>query len=199
MTKQAVKRTASSVSEMIRSVSDDSTFVDEFQQHIANRRIVHFLFGLRSARGMSQRQIAEKLGCSQSRISKLENSEDGDVRLGDLDQYAEALGLDVTLVLAKQRRTPVDEVKYHAFCIKRLLDHLCSLAKDDDAIAKAVAQFHGEAFFNLVRILQESAGKLPPGPDGKSRYIEIEFAEVDQDDCVDDSTPSPYSSEPVLH
>ena len=188
---------AGSVAELVRRSSDDASFVSDFEQHVARRRIIHSLFGLRSARNVSQNDLAKTLDCSQSRVSKLENSEDDDLRLGDLRGYAEALGLDVRLVLSRHKASAVDEIKYHAFCIKRWLERLGDLAAKDEVIAKAVAGFYGEAFFNLVKILSESAQKLPPKPDGTSRYIEIEMMSVEVEDQPKPALAQPNSCEPA--
>ena len=84
-----------SVAEMVRSVSDDPQFADEFDRRVNSRRLVKHLFALRSAEGLSQKDIADRIGCSQSRISKLESGNDDDLRLADLAAYLRALGLDL--------------------------------------------------------------------------------------------------------
>ena len=152
------KNRYSDVSEMVREVlAEDQDFADEFEKHLAQRQIVKYLMALRASLDMSQQQIADKLGCTQSRISKLESGADGDLRFGDLVRYAGALGFKTDILLTPEDWTSVDEVKYHALCIKSNLDHLASLAAKDHSIAKGVAGFLNEAGFNLGRILQDSA------------------------------------------
>jgi len=167
-----------SVTEMVRDVSEEQSFADDLQRRVSRRQLVKHLFVLRSVRRLSQKDIAQRLGCSQSRVSKLEASDDDDLRLGDLHGYLKALDLDLSLVVASRNRTPVGLVKYHAFSIKRLLDRLAVLARADDKIAEGVAGFFGEAFFNLVRLLQDSARRLPKDQDDQP-YIQIELCESD--------------------
>jgi predicted XRE-type DNA-binding protein len=92
-----------SVADMIREVLGDDRIADDFETHVTQRQIVKNLMALRAAAQISQEEIAAKLECTQSKVSKLENSEDEDLRLGDLAQYARALGYEMKIVL-----TPVD-------------------------------------------------------------------------------------------
>ena len=59
----------------------------------AKTRLVDQLILARVAAGLTQGQLAAKLRCSQSRISKLEDSEDAELSLGDFKEYAAAVGL----------------------------------------------------------------------------------------------------------
>lgn len=47
---------------------------------------------LRKGMGLSQKQFAEKLGCSQQLISKIE--EGGDIKVSTAKQISEALNID---------------------------------------------------------------------------------------------------------
>lgn len=72
------------------------------------------------------------------------------------------------------------KVKQHAFAIKRITDELAEMAASDKTIAKGVGHFFGEAAFNLIRMLQDSAKKLPakklPIEEAASTsYFEIEM------------------------
>ena len=172
------------VSEMVNAISDDQEFAREVNERIASREVIKHLMAFRASKGMSQSDVADCMECTQSRISKLENGTDADIRLGDLGLYAHAVGMELRLVFAEPHATIVDEVKFHAFRIKTLLDQLASLAKKDRKIARGVGAFFSEAFFNLLRILQSSAKHLPTNDDGKS-LIQIEVQEVHEDfqDC----------------
>jgi transcriptional regulator with XRE-family HTH domain len=151
----------SSVEAMVRATSEDKTFADEFEQKMARRRVIHHLISLRGVKGLSQMDIAAKMGCTQSRISKMEASDDDDLSLGDLRKYASAIGLGTEIGFMTRGSKIVDRVKVHAFQIETLIHRLAGLAEHDPAIAKGVSSFFGEAAFNLLVILQEAADKLP--------------------------------------
>src|SRR4051812_27244748 len=106
------KKRYKNVSEMVRDLADEQ-FAADFERQESERRLINKLFALRSARGLSQGDIASKLHCTQGRISKLESSSDRDLKFGDIVEYAAALDLGVTLQLVKKDATLVDRVKFH--------------------------------------------------------------------------------------
>ena len=70
-----------------------------FKEMAAKReRMVEDLVGLRLELGLSQTEVAARMGTSQSAVARLESG-DADVRLSTLERYAAALGqmLDVRL------------------------------------------------------------------------------------------------------
>lgn len=185
------KKQYRSVTEMVRATADDPAFATGVERKISERNVINFLMGLRAAAGLSQSEIAAKMKCTQSRISKLENGKDDDLRIGDFHAYAEALGLELTIVLEKEGRTVVDEVKHHAFAIKRCLNRLAELAAKDETIAKGVRGFIGEAAYNLARIVEDavrtvrSAVKyqiLPSIPKEETSPIRVESSEEESAD-----------------
>lgn len=189
-----------SVAEMVRRVSDDPQFADAFDRRVNRRRLVKHLFAMRSAEGLSQKDIAERIGCSQSRISKLESGNDDDLRLADLAAYLGALDLDLCLVFGQKDSTIVNKIKYHAVAIKRLLAELVKLAQIDKQIAAGVAGFHGEAFFNLIKILRDSVKDLPRREDGTAFVdIEIETAQAAAGHLAEPDESETSDGSPAAH
>ena len=99
------KKQYKSVAEMARQVAKDKAFSDRLEKRLADRKIVKQLVALRSAKCMSQADIAKAIGCTQSKISKLESGLDIDLRLGDLEGYLDALGLASRLLVARKGNT----------------------------------------------------------------------------------------------
>ena len=169
-----------SVSDMIADVSADEKFAREAQEHIDKRFIVHRLYGTRSAKGVSQQEMAKRLNCSQSRISKLENSEDEDLRLGDLKRYLDAIGMNLTVFISKKQWRAIDQIKFHAFRIRDILEHLTQLAKEDPEVAKSVQHCHVETLYNLVKLVMDSAQGLPDFPQVLPPLIEADGIHADE-------------------
>jgi transcriptional regulator with XRE-family HTH domain len=144
----------SSVEEMVRSLSQDQDFTTSVIKQIKERNIIDHMMAIRASKRISQQEIADKMRCTQSRISKLESSKDNDLRLGDFAGYIDALGWKLELLLTPENWTVEDEVKYHAFCIKRLLDELAEKAQKDHAIAKEVVGFTTEVRHNICYMIQ---------------------------------------------
>lgn len=60
----------------------------------AFRELQNQLFDIRIATDLTQTQLAERIGCSQPMVSKIEASQAG-IRVGTLLHYAASLGLTV--------------------------------------------------------------------------------------------------------
>jgi transcriptional regulator with XRE-family HTH domain len=155
------EKTYRSVVEMVRDTAGDPALADGLERHLSERRLVKQLFALRCARGMSQKDIAEKMGCTQGRISKLEASRDEDLRFGDIRDYAKALGLSTILGL-EGGPSAVVRVKYHHARIKKEVKTLAKLALKDEAIAEGVSRFFDEAALSFLTTLEEATKMLPP-------------------------------------
>src|SRR4051812_41510922 len=84
-----------SVADAVGTVSPEIR--QALEKRLQQREVVKSLIAKRAVQGLSQTDIAAKMKCSQSRISKLENGTDADLRLDDLFSYLEALGLDATI------------------------------------------------------------------------------------------------------
>lgn len=174
------KKTSRNVVEMARDVGVDPAFADDLRRHVAERRLVRHLFALRCARGLSQREVAERMGCTQGRISKLEASRDDDLSLGDVRAYGEALGLTAILGL-EGGPSAVARVKFHHACIKKEVDTLSRLALKDEKVAEGVARFFDEAAFNFLTILEDATMKLPA--EVQPLGVTVEIIGPDEDEC----------------
>jgi hypothetical protein len=91
-------RTYRSVDEMLRG--HGYRRVAEAVRQLSNKtRLIDQLILARVAAGLTQAQMAAKFRCSQSRISKIEDSQDADLSLGDIQAYARIVGLKLQLDL----------------------------------------------------------------------------------------------------
>jgi ribosome-binding protein aMBF1 (putative translation factor) len=91
-------RTYRSVDEMLRG-HGYRRVADAVRQLSVKTRLIDQLILARVAAGLTQAQLAAKLRCSQSRISKIEDSQDADLSLGDIHAYARIVGLKLQLDL----------------------------------------------------------------------------------------------------
>ena len=149
-----------SVKEMTKDVSLEASFNNLLSKEIDEKRIAKFLFLLRCKNNLTQKQMAEKIGCTQSKISKIESAYNNELSVQDLLDYGKAMNLQLDLGYRHPSLKIVDMIKYHAFKIKHLFDQLTNLAKDDKELNESIAKFHIEAFFNIDKILTDSFSKL---------------------------------------
>jgi len=148
------------VAALVRDAGD-TTFADEFEKYQAERRLVNGLTVLRCLMGLTQGELAEKIGCGQSKVSKLEASVDADLSFGDIIACAQALERGVQITLTPIRAKGADHIRFYTACIKRELDRLVELAGDDDAIGKGVENFAIKTIGGLVGMIESSLGSLP--------------------------------------
>jgi transcriptional regulator with XRE-family HTH domain len=182
-----------SVTELFKNVVSDDASAKALECRIASRRLIKHLLAMRAARGISQKELADKLHCTQSRISKLERSKDSDLSLGDIEEYAKAVGCDFVAAIMPQNIKPVERVKRHVFAIKKHMDDLADLANADAKIAEGVVGFFTELLLNFTRLFGDSVKRLPPAPNGMPymdfRFSEIDPSEPEEDGASDHSIP----------
>lgn len=153
-------KTYSGVSEMVKGISSDKEFKEETLEYLSHRTLARFLSTLRCGAGFTQKDMAEKIGCSQSKVSKLESSPDEKITVKDLIQFGQALDKRLAIGFESQDITIVEQIKHHVFAIKHLLDQLAALAKDDDAMDKGVSHFFMETAVNFFKCFHESSASL---------------------------------------
>jgi len=148
-----------SVAALMEAHNTPGEIREEVQKLTASTRVVDELCQMRTRAGLTQAQIAERIGCTQSRISKLEGSVDRDLSLGEIFDYVKATGSQISMGIGKPL-THVQSVKAHAAGIRKHLRSLADLAKKHDELESEIQAFFGEAFFNLLHILSECHGAL---------------------------------------
>ncbi len=168
----------SSVSDMVRNLSEDQAFTEEFEKRLSGRQLIKLLTVLRTRAGLSQKELAEKLGCKQSKVSKLESSDDAEIRFGDLIDCTEAVGYEMRVFLVPKLQKPEDDVRMHALLMKRILDRMVQLAGEDGEIVKAAACFLEETAFSLARLVQKANAGLPSHPEERSLPLQVEAPNV---------------------
>lgn len=149
-----------SVKALIDKISEGSQFKKKAEDVLERKQLAKFLFALRCKKGYTQAGLAKKIGCSQSRISKIESSFDEELNIKDFLDYAKALDLQFELGYRSQSVKTVDLIKYHAFKIKHYLEILTKLAQDDESMDEEIKKFHLETIFNVVKITLDSMSQL---------------------------------------
>jgi transcriptional regulator with XRE-family HTH domain len=128
------------VLELAETVGQSNAFANDLAEHLAKRVLVDKLASLRAVKGLTQKEIATKIGYSQSQVSKMEASEDFDLNLGSIVRFAEATGHCLEITLFDNEATAVDRVKHHTLCINRLTDQLARPASSANRLPQATAR-----------------------------------------------------------
>jgi transcriptional regulator with XRE-family HTH domain len=140
----------SAVMDMVRDISSDKSFASDLNNELENRQISKALFVMRCKAGLTQKQMAGKMKCSQAKISKIESSQDTRLSISDLADYCSALGMRLEIGFSDMRMSMVDKVKWHFFKLKGLIDEMLNMAKGDETMERGVAKFTTEAFVNIT-------------------------------------------------
>jgi ribosome-binding protein aMBF1 (putative translation factor) len=87
-----------------RYIGKDPKRVEEYEQEILNAEIARRIYDLRTNAGLSQRQLAKKIGTAASTICRLEDADYDGHSLYMLKRIAEALDmrLEIRFVQAKR-------------------------------------------------------------------------------------------------
>lgn len=155
-------------------LGDDPEFVAALEAQLRERQLVKSLAVVRARAGLSQAELADKLGCSQSKVSKMESGLDADVKFGEFGAVLDATGYRAKVLVFPAGGTLADEVESHAREIKHLLDKLVAIAGTDGVMVSAVADFIDEAAVNLLRFVTNAAQSLPNCPQRPNPAVEVE-------------------------
>jgi len=168
-----------SVIEMSEGISDSKEFTEELRNALESTKLARVLMVMRNKRGLTQADVAKKMGYRQSKISKLEHTGADSISVGDLRRYAEALGVNITISFHEPMNA-VQWIKHHAFQIQKHFDDLVELSHKDEGILHGVKNFFAESIFNIVRLIMDSAEKLPMQSAEEPFAIEVASPPIDE-------------------
>jgi transcriptional regulator with XRE-family HTH domain len=143
------------VNSMISDISDDKEFNKSLEKELYARRLSRILAAMRNEKNLSEEDVAKKMGVSKEEIEKIESSRDSVLNIGSIAQYSGAVGMRVEIGFTDKRLSTVDQVKYHYFRIKILLEKLLKMCKGDKDMEIAASKFTKEVFANITMGLLE--------------------------------------------
>ena len=85
-------------------IHESPAFQAQVEEELAAINVAQDLVALRESRGLSQVQLAERLGVTQSAIAQLESAQPKNVELRTLVRVATALGADLDVSIRPRRR-----------------------------------------------------------------------------------------------
>ena len=114
------------------SLAGDEKVKLQVDEEICCSQLVNTLLQLRIEKGISQKELAKRIGCDPSKISRMEAGTDLQLKMGDVMQYLSALDVTMNMVfedtsLPVAKKVDGDEViinKIHVFCSEVLFNFL---------------------------------------------------------------------------
>lgn len=130
-------RNYKSVKKMLSTLlPDDKELPEDVRVAYDKELISNHLFIMRSKAGISQAEMAKRLGVTQGAVSKMENRADA-LSFHDVIRYSHALGYSVEMAFIRGGRS-VDFLASYFGRITRMMDELRDLAGDDPDITKGI-------------------------------------------------------------
>ena len=102
------KTTTDALKILAHMTGKDSKMQHVFEEEVANREVAHKIFQLRQDSGLSQAELARRVGTTQSVISRLEDADYEGHSLAMLNRIASAVErrVEIRFVPRKQRLQP---------------------------------------------------------------------------------------------
>ncbi len=151
------RNTAAEVSNHFREMKGDTT-------------VTRRLACMRAMAGLTQEEMAERLGVTQGCVSKWESGLDEELTLKVIADYARATDERIGLCVGKPM-THVEAVKAYAFGLRDRLRALAGIAQDNSQLEQYIQAFFGEAFFNLLNIFETCQKEMPGKEDFEIRVL----------------------------
>jgi transcriptional regulator with XRE-family HTH domain len=153
-----MNKTHRSVADMAAELTGSKDIAQQVEAGIKDKRLITTLIRARMQRGLSQTDVAKQMGCTSSKISKLESSNDSSLKWDDLVKYSNAIGYRVGLQFEDKKEQPAaEQIKHHVLAIHDKLESLTQLANEigaEDEITDKIHSFYGEVLVNfMVRLL----------------------------------------------
>ena len=143
-----------SVSEMVRDAAPDKTFHDELEGHLADYNVSRTLCALRCSQNITQAELAKLAGCTQSKISRIENSRNDRLKLEDLANYARAFNMRVSIGFEKELPA-ADAIGGLARQIRNRLDDVAERAQNERAAERGAERSYEEFLFSMLDLFME--------------------------------------------
>ena len=146
----------SNIKSLIKSVSQNPKVGERVNEELKRRQLSNFLVFLRCDNNLTQKELAEKIGCHQSKISKLEVAYDDQISIKNLLEYGKALNLQLELGYRNKNVKITELINYHIYRIKEYLAKLVFMSKGDNAMSAGVRKVCESALDKVFEIVSEN-------------------------------------------
>jgi len=152
-----------SVGDAAAYLAGDEKIKQQVDEEICCSQLVNTLLQLRIEKGISQKELAKRIGCDPSKISRLEAGNDLQLKMGDVRLYLSALDVTMNLVFEDTSLPVAEQIKQHVFLIHEKLEQLVKLEMQvdgDEIIINKIHVFCSEVLFNFLSRFGDSYKRL---------------------------------------
>ncbi len=154
-----MEKRVSPVLEMARHTVPDENFQNRSDGHPADYGVSRSLTALRCSHDVTQAELAERAGCTQSKISRIENSPNDRLKLEDLAMYARAFNVRVSIGF-EQELPAADVIGGLARQIRNSLDDVAEKAQNEGATGRGAERTYEEFLFQMLDLFVEKLEAL---------------------------------------
>ncbi len=150
----AKKQRFTSVGDAAAFLTEDDVVKKEVEEEVENSQIVNSLLRLRVCKGVTQKELAERMGCHPSKISRMEGGNDLQLNMGDVLQYLSALGITMSLLFEDTSLPAAAQIKQHVYAIQEQLGMLVKIARQVDGDEEVITKIHafcGDVLFDFLK------------------------------------------------
>lgn len=124
---------------------------DELVKEHQATGIADYLCKERNRQGLSQRDVAKRMGVSASKICRIEDSYDRDLAYADIMAYAAALGVEPKLAFENPNASLAERSEGLVYRIADLLQKLRKLVPESSLRQDAIDDFSGRVLFPVLQ------------------------------------------------
>ncbi len=151
------------MAKLAAELADNPEIESRVDQLIDKSQVIRILTEGRLARKMTQHDVAQRMGCNQSKVSRIEDGYDDDLTFGDMKRYLNAVDLEFTMMFHDSSAPIQERTKQLVFAIHENLEQLAEIARSQDGNDQAVEKinaFCGEVLMNFIVRYAQSFGKI---------------------------------------
>ena len=141
--------------EMVRDTASDENFQDKSDGHPADDGVSRTLAALRCSQDVTQAELAKRAGCTQSKISRIENSPNDRLKLEDLTIYARAFNMRVSIDFGHSS-TVADATERLARQIRNSLDEMAEKVEPEVAADECVRESYEAFLFDMLDLFMDN-------------------------------------------
>lgn len=160
-----MERRCAPVLDLERDRVTDGMFHDELEGRPADDSVSRALSTLRCSRKLTQEELANRAGCTQSKISRIENSGNDRLKLDDLAMYARAFNMQVSIDFAPESSS-ADAAERLARQIRNGLDNVAERVQREGAADEGAKKAYEAFLFEMLDLFMDNLEGLRAQPNG---------------------------------
>lgn len=149
-----MKLRESSVSEMVSGAAQMEALDEEVEGRTGDYDVSRALCDLRCSQKLTQEELAERAGCTQSKISRIENSSNDRLKLDDLAMYARAFNMQVSIDFTRESSS-ADATDRLARQITNGLDHVAEKARHQGVADEGAKKTYEAFLFSMLELFMD--------------------------------------------